>query len=100
MASHSFRVVVVSVLETTRTSDNHVTSLPPLQAISIMMRVYTRWPRLISLTHGAGPFLNEHAFHVLAANRREKELTQALEIARLRLADNTYSSLLNAQVRG
>ena len=68
-------------------------------AIKLVLRIFERWPRLMTLTHGRGPFQAENSFHILAANRRENDLIRALGIARLRLTDNQYATVLNTQVK-
>eukprot|EP00966_Prymnesium_polylepis_P259093 5984181-Prymnesium_polylepis.1 len=69
-------------------------------AVKLVLEIYTRWPRLITLTLGKSSFGCENALHILAANRREPQLCQALETAQLRLSDKQYHELLTLQFGG
>ena len=51
------------------------------EALELVLRLYREVPPLLMQTHGPGFFVGEGGLHVLAVNRREEELCEALRIA-------------------
>ncbi|KAL1507839.1 hypothetical protein AB1Y20_007447 [Prymnesium parvum] len=70
------------------------------EALSLICELISLWPRMIPLVHGAGLYLGEHLFHILAVNRREDELCRMLHIAHLRLGRAQWLQLLSRTPTG
>ena len=64
------------------------------EALSLCLQVYAQVPSLLMQTHGPGFFAGESGLHVLAANRREAELCEALDLAEELLTTPQLSELL------
>ena len=65
-----------------------------------MLQLYTAVPALLMQTHGPGFFVGESGLHVLAANRREEELCDALQLAEELLTTPQLVELLCVQAAG
>ena len=70
------------------------------EALSLCLQMYAHVPSLLMQTHGPGLFAGESGLHVLAANRREPELCEALELADELLTTPQFVELLCVQCRG
>ena len=69
-------------------------------ALTLCMELYRLHPHLLMQAHGPGFFTGEHGLHVLAVNRREAELCEALDLCRTYLTASMYSDLLSMQAVG
>ena len=70
------------------------------EALNCTLRLYASVPSLLMQTHGPGFFVGESGLHVLAVNRREEELCDALALADELLTTPQYVELLCVQAAG
>jgi hypothetical protein len=69
-------------------------------ALKLVNKLFAAWPRLLTQTHDRGPFTGESCLHVLAVNRREHELVDAIECAQKRLSEKPYKKLMDVRATG
>ena len=69
-------------------------------ALSLVLRLYARSPKLQLQAHGKGPFRGEHGLHILAVNRREEHLLKAVRLAYRQLSVSEYLQLMSWQTAG
>lgn len=71
-----------------------------MESLSLVLRLYASVPSLLMQTHGPGFFVGESGLHVLAVNRREEELCEALRLADQMLTTPQLVELLCVQAAG
>lgn len=70
-------------------------------SVGLCMELFQLNPKLLLLAHdNSGRFLGENVLHILAVNRRQRELSQALAIAASRLSKEERKQLLTQHACG
>ena len=69
-------------------------------SVALAMRLFAARPELIPQSHSSGAYRNENALHILAANRRESEFIQLVDLGVAALDDARLTTMLLQQVDG
>ena len=69
-------------------------------SIALALAIFHQRPARLPTPHSDGPFKGEHAMHILAVNRRERELCTLIRLARDRLDADGFRCLLREQCVG
>lgn len=69
-------------------------------SIAVALIVFRQLPELLVQAHADGPFKGEHGLHILAVNRRERDLCALCALARDSLSREQFATLLTMQASG
>ena len=69
-------------------------------SIALALAILQRRPSLMLQAHDVGPFRGEHGLHILAVNRRERELCTLIRLAQASLTTPEFEQLLSTHAAG